>query len=727
MAGSLDLAGVLGTWIAVFFAIVALVGIVGPLILWREATSERYQAITAIKDVDNVFVSKGFPISPNVRLFRTVRVPKLEESKIAKKPREVWTLNRIGNTRFHCGWAKLCQLIKAYNVTGDVGNGKTPLLAHLWDLVLGVLCRLGDRKDKGKVVSQGGLVPGHNMSTRTLDENSEVIEGPLSLPSSPERYATGDALVIRNNKTLLPVHRHWILVLGILGRFGDREDQGKVVSQGSVVPGHHMLTAALDEEVIVMERARTRLRKAQKTRKARKARKAQEAQNAMLQSIIYGTTGSFSLLSPRSQQEGYDIEKAGDIEELRFVLRNNQEIGNPQPDKLSLIELFWLAIGCLPMFDERVFCLDDPPSVPSRTNNGSNRQFLPLKFERVTAWSKPVLDIVEALSGVSNHQLFALHITDSSPLTSLSDIQASNIWTNTGKKIHGKFIFVLRRDVQELARSLLTMHWSSQNYLVGSSSTKISSAESFSAENSSAENSSAENPSAESSSAENSSAENSSAEGSSAESSSTKSFSDGSSSSLICMNLLTEAGHHLNNILQLMLDNYEYLSVANDVSLWALMRKVRYRRKTPGFDQTTAKDLNALDSALREIHKHSGHHERVHVAIATLIITNTEFRNHVVTAAKAMADFAAFPIQFDMSTGSLTLPSLAWGGPEFEAEFDVKALVYGENMKPVTITGSTIMLAALWGCVRSEMLYDTLDSKPLFGFFQRLKDVVNIG
>lgn len=175
-----------------------------------------------------------------------------------------------------------------------------------------------------------------------------------------------------------------------------------------------------------------------------------------------------------------------------------------------------------------------------------------------------------------------------------------------------------------------------------------------------------------------------------------------------------------------MLDNYEYLSVANDVSLWALMRKVHYRKKTPGFDQTTAKDLNALDSALREIHKHSGHHERVHVAIATLIITNTEFRNHVVTAAKAMADFAASPIQFDMSTVSLTLPSLAWGGPEFVAEFDVKALD-GENMKPVTITGSTIMLAALWGCVRSEMLYDTLDSKPLFGFYQRLKDVVNIG
>ena len=680
---ALDLAGVLGTWIAVFFAIVALVGIVGPLIVWRETTSERHQAITAIRDVDNVFVSKGFPISPNVRLFRTVRVLKLEESKIAKKPREVWTLNRIGNTRFHCGWAKLCQLIKAYNVTGDVGNGKTPLLAHLlWGLVLGVLCRFGDRKDKGKVVSQGGLVPGHNMSTRTSDENSEVIEGPLSLPSLPERYATGDTLVIRNNKTLLPVHRHWILVLGILGRFGDREDRGKVVPQRSVVPGHHMLTAALDEEVVEagMERAR------------RPSRKAREAQ-----SIIYGTTGSFSLLSPRSQQEEHDIEKAEDIEELRFVLRNNQEIGNPQPDKLSLIELFWLAIGCLPMFDERVFCLDDPPSVPSWTNNGSSRQFLPLKFERVTAWSRPVLDIVEALSGVSNHQLFALHITDSSPLTSLSEIQASNLWTNTGKKVCDKLIFVLRRDVQELARSLLTMHWSSQSYLVGSSSAESFSAESFPAENPSAENSSTENSSAE----------------------------DPLSS--ICMNLLTKAGYRLNKILELMLDNYEYLSVANDVSLWALMRKVHYKENTLEFDQKTAKDLNALDSALRKIHKHSSHHERVHVAIAALVITNTEFRNHVVTAAKAMADFAAFPIQFDMSTGSLTLPSLGWGGPEFAAEFDVKALVYGENMKPVTITGSTIMLAALWGCVRSKMLYDTPDSKPLFGFFRRLKDVINIG
>ena len=38
----LDLAGVIGTWAAVGLAVVALVGIVGPLLLFREKRSEHY-------------------------------------------------------------------------------------------------------------------------------------------------------------------------------------------------------------------------------------------------------------------------------------------------------------------------------------------------------------------------------------------------------------------------------------------------------------------------------------------------------------------------------------------------------------------------------------------------------------------------------------------------------------------------------------------------------------
>src|SRR5271170_643745 len=148
MVDNLDLAGVIGTWVAVAFAVIALVGIVGPFLVWRETTSERYKAITAVRDVDNVFISKGFLICPNIRLFRTVRVLKLDDSHIAKTREEVWRLNCIENTRFHCGWAKLCQLIKAYNVTEDVENNQTLSPVHrLWNLVLGVLGCFSGRKE----------------------------------------------------------------------------------------------------------------------------------------------------------------------------------------------------------------------------------------------------------------------------------------------------------------------------------------------------------------------------------------------------------------------------------------------------------------------------------------------------------------------------------------------------------------------------------------------------
>jgi hypothetical protein len=130
LVDNLDFAGAMGTWVAVGFAVVALVRIVGPFLVWRETTSGRYKAITAVRDVDNVFISKGFLISPNIRPCRTVRVLKMDDSNIAKTPEEAWRLNCIENTRFHCGWVKLCQLIKAYNVPGDVENNQTLLPVH---------------------------------------------------------------------------------------------------------------------------------------------------------------------------------------------------------------------------------------------------------------------------------------------------------------------------------------------------------------------------------------------------------------------------------------------------------------------------------------------------------------------------------------------------------------------------------------------------------------------
>lgn len=60
-------------------------------------------------------------------------------------------------------------------------------------------------------------------------------------------YETGDSLVIKNSRTLLPVNKVWILVIGLLGRFGERKDMGKVsrkrtkgVISAQAVPGWGM-------------------------------------------------------------------------------------------------------------------------------------------------------------------------------------------------------------------------------------------------------------------------------------------------------------------------------------------------------------------------------------------------------------------------------------------------------------------------------------------------------
>ena len=56
---ALDTASVIGTWVAAFVAILALVGIIGPILIWRASTTERHLAIAAINDDYNTFKSRG--------------------------------------------------------------------------------------------------------------------------------------------------------------------------------------------------------------------------------------------------------------------------------------------------------------------------------------------------------------------------------------------------------------------------------------------------------------------------------------------------------------------------------------------------------------------------------------------------------------------------------------------------------------------------------------------
>ena len=165
---AVSLAGTIGTWVAVFIAIVALVTIVGPLLVWVAARSDRSKALQAAGETDYSFVTKGFRyFSSDIRLFRRVRAPILTKEPDAAIIATVkWDISKYHDSRPRATWIQLAHLLRGYDV----------------------------------------------------------------------KFQRGDPLVIQNGKAFLPMHRVWILVIGLLGRYSV-ETKSRLTMPRNLSPG----------------------------------------------------------------------------------------------------------------------------------------------------------------------------------------------------------------------------------------------------------------------------------------------------------------------------------------------------------------------------------------------------------------------------------------------------------------------------------------------------------
>jgi hypothetical protein len=175
---TVELTSNIGTWVAAAVAVVALVGVVGPYLALQASFSDRNRAMNAVQDDCGKYVTRGYRVTRGMRAFRRIRVPNLAPSYIANEPeattlvppaatRGVWTIRSTNYQSFNTGWAKLAQLIEAYQA-------------------------------------------------RDLDADADVD---LHVPRD-------GTLEIVNSRTALVVSKHWILLLGLLGRYGKRSDKG---------------------------------------------------------------------------------------------------------------------------------------------------------------------------------------------------------------------------------------------------------------------------------------------------------------------------------------------------------------------------------------------------------------------------------------------------------------------------------------------------------------------
>ena len=164
--GALDVAGVIGTWVAAFIAIVALVGIIGPILIWRASRTERHRALAAVGNDNNYdFISRGIHAGPDIWLLQRVKVPLLRTAPVAIDESFVLNVDAVKESNSPATWVNLGHLVSAYGVVyarGDnlkIYHARTFLPVHkLWLLAIGLAGRYGERKDKGKFRSESRVV-----------------------------------------------------------------------------------------------------------------------------------------------------------------------------------------------------------------------------------------------------------------------------------------------------------------------------------------------------------------------------------------------------------------------------------------------------------------------------------------------------------------------------------------------------------------------------------------
>lgn len=162
---NLDVSGVIGTWLGAGIGIIALVGIVGPLLVWQATRTERFKALAAIGEDSHGFISRGIPISPNIRIFRQVRAPMLQRAPDFTSKKFAWDQGKLPEKSSPSSWVELGVLLKVYDNKFPVGReievhcGKTYLRFHrAWVLAVGLMGRFSRRDDKGQMKSRRSVM-----------------------------------------------------------------------------------------------------------------------------------------------------------------------------------------------------------------------------------------------------------------------------------------------------------------------------------------------------------------------------------------------------------------------------------------------------------------------------------------------------------------------------------------------------------------------------------------
>ena len=304
------LTGTIGTWVAVVLALLALIVVIGPVLVWAAARTERNRALHHADDTNHSFISTGirFP-GLDVRLLRHVRVPILDKDPMNPEPK--WDIAHFTESKSGATWIQLANILLGYGI-------------------------------------------------------------PLQ---------KGDNLVIYRGRALLPIHRIWLLVICLSGRYS--------TTRKSPLNPKRSITRHLTGSV----RFRT-------PEVDSRDEDFVDSSPWSFQTSLNGATGQIKV---SEKVPGLGLS---DSPIVVFSPRPVKDLAGIETEKLSMQDLLMLASGCIPTPSSQYIALVDLWTYDDLYMRGSRIVREDLRISRGIETSEALADVIthgnsESLQGLS--------------------------------------------------------------------------------------------------------------------------------------------------------------------------------------------------------------------------------------------------------------------------------------------------------------------------------------
>lgn len=714
MPDTTDLVSAVGTWVAVGLALIALVGIVAPVLVWKATLSERNRALNSLQESGAEtfgYVGSGLWTGRKVRIFRAVRAPLLRREPVLP--------------------------------TTDAGKAESLEFAG------------------------AGGTQGRQPAAQPSESSADWVQFGSVVEGYGIDITKGDDFLLEGSHVWMPVHTSWLLLIGLLGRFGQWQDKGRLPS--SIARGIASTQASVRAPGTVVVRGQRAARQQADRRRRRRfdvePRRDgrwtadpwqrsdapwedygdRRSTNGVTYRPLYGLTGTLHTPSTEGRGGAEDDEK----DRVFFSRHKPGRMGDLGKDPVGIDWLFWMAVGCLPTAAGDALCLADvqdvpiipetpsmPPSArtprppalgnvhfddsgsdssdygaapaPSRASRGGRERALahgitpamyvsqqpgdpaaatsldpgrPRAFEfgRCDTRLDALSDLANIVRAEVNVQVLslrevALATTEMDTITSDNDgtfIARSSNWLRL-ESGYSNPRFLRRSDGQATAAALLGLPLSPHGYLI-------------------------------------------------------------SCETSLCRNMLCEAATSLPQLLTRTMwsinDSFGHLDNAVKDNLKTAM--MDFTQHTQPFVKQTRLYFEALfrlDAALEAAMKQTSAKEQIaNLALGCVMITSPELRSLISQSARLLAQRFDGEIAVDLDAGLIKVPTVLNFLAEFPVDLDdvvPSDFDAAEKTGTVQVPLPRVMLACQRAALRSAMLDSALDSKPLFEAVARLEDVV---